>query len=942
MRNLPANILERNINYFNGYANNNYSDYLSVSDSDVDKSSDFKLYINIIRKRKWCVILSLFIIFPFVVISMLSERPSYESKSRILIEKDIPKILDIQELQKIDASQEFFQTERVLINSRENVEEVVNILQLDKKPQKEKSLFENIIAMVVEFPKQIKALITWSMSMIATPPENANAIVVDPDEVRRLEAIQVFTDSVTVSPIVDTRLVDVVIKGDNPQEVAQQVNTLVDVYLRKNLEKKLATSQKAIDWLTKKTTDIKEKMQTAERALQSFKEKKSVVSIDFDGKRNLIQERLAGLHAAYTQANTARIDFESRLNKVKSLSVDNIENIENVVTISDVSIVRNLRQKYLDLLAQYKDSSETFTPKHPKMIQLQAQVEEAKNTLNRELKKIVSAMQSEYNILRSKENLLSRELNEQKESTLGLNNDMITYAALQNDVENQRNLYQDAAKRLEEIKLTQASTTNNIAVVERASVPLEPTPSKKALTLMVGIVFGVTTGVGLALVKEYVANRFKNLDEIESYLRIPFLGAIPHYGVSRRRGALPIALSDPTSAAAEAYRLLRTRIFPSASGIQALLITSAVPAEGKTTTAANLGVSFAQLGLNVLILGMDLRRPTLNRQFHLSKDKGLTTLLVGQEEEWQSMLFDTGMPNLKILPAGPIPANPSDLLCLGSLRRLLDQFKRTFDLILVDAPLVLSLPDVEILAPDMDGVILVHDLSLCDKKSVLEARRRLDRVGARILGLVLNNVEKGNQQYYYHSYYPNYHIDKAVFYKDNKHNNNYNRNYIDSSESREALMVPIQTKLRVNDSKIDIIVHEFQLQKEINGMRLFDDLNFLVLNVEIYNKLDIPYYFNPRSVRLYVDTPGDYGLSLSKAMNDMRNDLSQIAENDSVYKYSEVTQTLKDGMVQERVVQPHGRERGEIVFEIPENIYNFVLYHDSEFINISISSIRSA
>jgi capsular exopolysaccharide synthesis family protein len=937
MKNLPANPFERQITRSHSYTNASYADRINIRDSEVDKSEDMKLYLNIIKRRKWCIILSSFIFFSLAVIAALAEKTLYESKSRILIEKDIPKIFNVQELQQVDTSLEFFQTESFLVNSRENVEELVNILQLDKKPPEEESFLGKILRVVGGSKQFIKALLAWGMNMTASPTE---PVAVDPAEMQRLQAIKAFLETVTVTPLTDTRLVDVAIQGDNPQETTQQVNTLVEVYLRKNLEKKLETSRKAIDWLTKKTADLKEQMQGAEQALQSFREKKKVVSLDLDGRRNIIQERLAGLHSAYTQANTARIDYETRLNKVRALSVDNIENIENITTLVDTSIIRNLRQKYLDALAEYKNSAEVLTPKHPRMVQLQSQVDVTKSAINQELQKIVNAMQSEYNILRSKESSLTRELNAQKESTLDLNNDMITYAALQNEVENQRALYNEAAKRLEEIKLTQASITNNIKVVDKASVPLEPTPSKKMLKLVLGLALGGTTGIGLAFIKEYFANRFKNLDEIESYLRIPFLGAIPRYTVSRRQGALPIALSDPTSAAAEAYRLLRTRIFPSASEIQTLLITSAVAGEGKTTTSTNLGISFAQLGLKVLILDLDLRRPTLHRQFQLSKDKGLTTLLLGQEEEWQSMLFDTGMPNLKILPAGPIPANPSDILCLGSLRRFMDQFKKTFDLVLVDAPLILSLPDVEILAPDMDGVIIVHDLGRCDKKTVFEALRSLERVGARILGLVLNNIEKGNQQYYYHSYYPSYHIDNAVSYKYNHlvHSNSS----IGSSDPKNALDVIHKSKHQPNNSKIDIVVQGFQIKKEINGMRLFDNSNFLILDIEVYSKLDTPYYFNPRSVKLYVDAPEDYGLSLSKAMDDIRSDPSQDTESDSIYKYSEVTQTLENGMVQERVIDPHCREMGAIVFQIPENICSFMLCHDNEFISISVSSIKNA
>jgi capsular exopolysaccharide synthesis family protein len=873
----------------------------------------------------------LFIITPFAALTMLSEKPIYSAKARVLIEKNTPQVLAIQDVVRNDPSEDFYQTEFSLIKSRENLEEVVNILQLDKKPPVEASFFQRFTSVIITWPKKAIRQIKSQVMMIAAGGEatNETSVIVDPAELRRMEAVNALQLATQVVPIEGTRLVDVSITGEDPREVAQQVNTLLEVYVWKNLEKRLETSRKAINWLTNKTADLKEKMQASDRALQDFREKKNLVSVDFEGKRNIIQERLISLYNAYAQANTARIDFEIRFNKVKSLSVDNLENIENLSLIGDPSIVRGLRQSYLDLLTQYRNTAETFTSKHPRMVQLQAQIDETKRALNQELQKAMNAMQTEYNILRSRESTLARELNTQKDSTLGLNNDMAVYATLQRDADNQRNLYADTAKRLEEIKLTQASIINNVQIVENATVPLLPM-SSKGMLIFVGSVFaGGMFGIGLAFIKEYFANRFRNADEIEQYLRIPFLGIIPHYGMSKRYGNLPISLREPMSAPAEAYRLLRTRIYPDLLGMKTLLITSAVPSEGKTTTAANLGVTLAQLGLKVLLVDTDLRRPALHRQFQLKKERGLTTVLA-QEAEWENVVSETLMPNLKVLPSGPLPYNPSDLLCLGSLRQLFEELKRSFDLILVDAPLALSLPDVEILAPDMDGVLLVHDPKQSDKKRVLESRRRLDHMHSNILGIVLNNIESGNQQYYYHSYYSGYHINAPT-------NHQIGRHLEMIETAKKITRMPTKANIAVNNQNVNMIIHNFQIQKEVNGRVSFDDLVFLILDLEIFNKLDAPYYFCPESTKLYVEKPENYGRSLSKILGESHQGI----ETDSMYKYSEITEALDNGLIQERIIPPQEKIRGEIAFQVPEKVYNFILTHENEYIAISISPINT-
>jgi capsular exopolysaccharide synthesis family protein len=742
-------------------------EYMAVNGpaAEADSAEHARLYIEVLRRRKWCIITPLLIVLPFLMVNLAIEKPSYMAKTRVLIEKDAPQVLQIQDIIQNDPSLDFYQTEASLITSRDNLAEVVKLLQLDQQLPEDPWLIQAINTAL----KTIRQLKTQVMTRLATTlgNETPSPAVVDPDELRRMRAIDVLLPTIQVLPVEATRLVDVSITGVDPWEVTQQVNTLIEVYGRKNREKRLETSRQAIDWLTRKSADLYDKMQAAEKALQDFREKNNLVALDADGKRNLIQERLGSIYTAYAQANTARMDFETRFTKITGLSAENLENIENLSLLGDNTIIWRLRQTYLELLAQYRNTAQTYTPKHPALVQLQAQIDETKRALHQELQKTVQAMQAEYNILRSKEGTLSRELNTQKDSTLGLGHDMIAYAALQREADNHRNLYLETAKRLEELKLTQASITDNVMVVEKAIVPLLPVSSQATLKLLGSLVLSGMFGVGLVFIKEYFANRFTNTDEMERYLRLSFLGVIPRYAVNKRRGGGLIALHEPMSAAAEAYCLLRTRIFSLMHGMRMLLVTSACPAEGKSTTIANLGVSFAQLGLKVLLVDADLRRPTLHRQFQLPKDRGLTTIL-RQEADWQSVLCETRMPNLHVLPAGPLSHNPSDLLCLGSLRQLFDQVTREFDLVLVDAPLILSLPDVEILASDMDAVVLVHDSTQCDKKSVLEARRHLERVRANTLGIVWNNIEPGNQ-YYYHRYARSYQIDSPVSHYDHPH-----------------------------------------------------------------------------------------------------------------------------------------------------------------------------
>jgi capsular exopolysaccharide synthesis family protein len=273
--------------------------------------------------------------------------------------------------------------------------------------------------------------------------------------------------------------------------------------------------------------------------------------------------------------------------------------------------------------------------------------------------------------------------------------------------------------------------------------------------VFLGIIIALGLGTGLAFVVDLLDKRFKTTDDAERHLGIPFLGLIPRYRTKKTR---LITLHDRWSSAAEAYRSLRTWIQRASSSephaSQTVLITSALAGEGKSTTGANLAMSFGHLGWKTLLVDADMRRPTLHRMFNVSPATGLVDVLA-YGVEWQQVLQPTAMDNVKVLPVGRRPENPSELLSTHQMRHLLADLRQAFDIIIVDASVTLSIPDVVVLAPHMDSVLLVHYPTKGNKDATLEAKKTLDRAGARLLGVVFNRVSPKEQRSYYYgkSYY---------------------------------------------------------------------------------------------------------------------------------------------------------------------------------------------
>jgi polysaccharide biosynthesis transport protein len=768
----------------------NYT-YVEPLDSNVQKEA-LNFYFNVLKRRKWHIILTTFFIIPIVALNMISEEKTYATSARLLIEDDSPQILNIKEIQAPDKSLSFFQTEYQLIQTQENIEEAIDILQLDQGTPPKKPTFIAKMKAVVALPKEILGFLKNTMlSAVPQSSENDDGPLLTPDEGRRRQAINQFYQSLQVQPQPNTKLVDIRISGLDPQLVAQQANTLAEIYVRKNLEKKLEVNRKAQTWLTEQIEVLQKQMYDAELKLKKLREGKKFVSLDTEEKKGFILTELNDLNNEYGKIHKDRINVESQLRHIESLR--NKDDIE-VVRSLDSNTITQLKQRSLNLKDDYAGLINKYEKNHPVVIQKRLQMDEVRDNIEEELQKMVRSVKVEYNAIRTKELALEKEINKKKEEAIRFDDDIITYNTLKHDVDSYRKFYSEASQRLQEIKLTQAQTTSNIKIVEKASVPLQPLPSRNTLKMTLSVIIGCSIGIGFAFIRDYVDPHLKDIDEVERHLQIPCLSVIPHItsgldpsiayssslwtrqespGTRAKRRSWPSTLFRGTTSdrradrslmhhhittlhnkggtILEAYNLLRTRLQSSSPDIKTLLVTSAVPSEGRSTTTVLLGMAFARLGRKVLLVDTDLRQPSLHGRLRVQNNAGLIDILA-QEHEWQQVVQDTSLTYLQILPAGAGPHGyPSDVLGLATMQKLVEHLRNAFDLVIFDAPSMLSLPDAEILAPAMDGVLLIHSPGKCTKEDILEATRVVQRAGGSILGVVINNVGQKEQKYYYNS-----------------------------------------------------------------------------------------------------------------------------------------------------------------------------------------------
>jgi capsular exopolysaccharide synthesis family protein len=921
--------------------------YQILPENITEQTINVHEILNLIRRKILLILLPILIIFPIVAMNIYIQEQVYQAVSTILIDDINPKYLtDIQDIIAIDKSQDFFKTQLEIIKNRSIAEEVIDALQIHKRPRKEYNEIVKKIKYILHIPKigikkfeetfaKITDHITASPKAMSILPQQANY---DPAEEYRQMVINQLQLAITAKQREGTKLVDIMVRGDDPQDAAKQANMVAQIYIRQNLEKKLDVSRKAVSWLTKEEAVLREKVRNAELALQDFRERNKIVSFDIEERQNIVLQNLVSLNSTYMNVQKERLEIQSKINNLKYLIHKDVEDIENFLDVIENNLIRDLRTKFLELKSQIANLRNILTERHPRMVAINSQMQEIKSHINNEIKKIINGMQINLNNLISKEENLNKMLNEQKNKVLNLNNDFITFNSLKNELEINRDLYLSVSKRLREAKLTEALETNNVKIVQHALVPSRPVPSRSILIMALSIVASFGLGVGMALVGDQLDQRFKSPQDVEQGLGIPLLGVIPHYRLRKRKNIRLIVLHEPWSVASEAYRSIRTWLqLSSPTAPRTILITSAVPGEGKSTTSANLAVAFAQLGKKVLLIDADLRRPAVHRIFHLTNRAGLADILAGKAE-WQHVVQDSKIENLQIMLAGPIPTNPAELLSTGKIGNLLETLKDFFDIVICDSPVQLSIPDVAIIAPDMDAVLLVHRPSKVDKEKILEAKKLLERAGATVVGIVLNNVSKKDQKHHY-SYYYGYSYYSPKIYKNSIEDQHSHANGSMLIESNIEKLDEFQK----NPAKEKTILSITNIENEnpeisMKIMEIFsyesDDQILLILDVEVINTYDREYMFSHEPICLLSIDRSYYNV-LAKYFSERKSlnyeEYMTCGKYENSYKCDPMTVKLERGLGKEEYIDAKSRKSGLLAYWVPKETECYILtYIDGE------------
>jgi polysaccharide biosynthesis transport protein len=618
-----------------------------------------------------------------------------------------------------------------------------------------------------------------------------------------------FRSRLRVSLIKGTRLIDVAYTDTDSNRSTEIANAVVDAYMNEYTQARYQASSRASSWLANELTDLKDKVATSQAKVDQFQRDSGLTGVSISsmgGKsqngsplssssENIPLERLLELNRDLTNAEVSRIAKEAIYRMAETQDPDVVLGIGTSTLVTgpgadsslahgsqDLALLQQLRQQKAQVGVDLASSSVKYGAKNPAIIQLENQNAALDAQIHEELDRIRARAKNDLDLARLAESGIRQQISVQEQEVNKVNEKADQLVLLQEEALSSREIYQDLYSKLEEASVTAGMKASNVTLVNPARTPSRPSSPRKALMLGLGGILGLAFGLIAAFLWDYFDDSIKTPEQVEQITSIPLIGAIPDfaqkqstaekYGLTQSKAPeLPEGRSvswlirAPRSHVSEAYRTLRTALLLSKIDAppKVMLIMSGSPSEGKSTTCLNTAVAFAMRGDKVLYLDADLRRPRAHITFGCANDAGLSNCLTSGLDFHKALKPHQEVETLFLLPAGPHPPNPSELLGSKRFSELLTEMKNEFDYVFIDSPPVLLVTDAQLLSSLVDGYIMVLRTNKTTKRALQRSLSLMKSTGASALGIVVNALSASSASYSSYGYYgkgSGYYVDE--------------------------------------------------------------------------------------------------------------------------------------------------------------------------------------
>lgn len=591
------------------------------------------------------------------------------------------------------------------------------------------------------------------VSPVSTPESYTNdGLTAD----QREGCLYLFHQNLKVKLRPNTELVEVHFKSPDPKQAAEVANTLVRMYIQETFESRYDAANQISQWITQQLNDVKATAEADQRQLADLQRKSGIIGPSDND--NTITDKLRQVNQELTNAEADRIVKEAQYKMVQT------RNPDTVAAATQDPTLQVLRSHEAQLKLQYAQLDTKFGQGYPPLHEVTNELKETEQSINAEMDRVTLKVKDDYLTALQTEEMLRAEYNQQKQQTYALNSDAAQYAILQREVQSNRDLYENLQLKLKQAGISAGLSSSNTTVVDYARPGTRPVDPKVPLDIAIGFAGGLFLGIGIAFVRTSLDTTVRDLEETELLTGLPAIAYVPKIPGAGKRGAgsadksghVPalVALHSPKSTVAEAFRAMRSSLLLSRPGgvPKVILITSSIPSEGKSVVSTNLAIVLAQSGSRVLLVGADLRKPTIHHVFHIPYGTGLSAVLASDADPKDHIVNFPELPMLDLMAAGPQPPFPAEMLASAKMRELLAKWREEYDYIVLDSPPVSMVTDAVVLSPMADVVLLVARMGTVTRGALRISRGLLTRSQAPMGGVVLNSIDQGAMYYYYGSY----------------------------------------------------------------------------------------------------------------------------------------------------------------------------------------------
>jgi len=682
------------------------------SEEGASKLPDWREGVAILMERIWLGVFVATAVFLFLVLNAYRQTPYYRSTATLLVEAQIPKILNYQDILAFNTRNlEYFNTHINALHSRQMMEQALTESGLLANPA--------------------------FFSSIETPEGKVAAT-------RKL---------VSIIPVEKSRMINISVEYPDPQVASDLANALAHSYIQQDLDNRMGASMEAIEWLRARSDEYRKKLEEGFLQLQEYREETGSVSLEED--QNIVIEKLKALNAALTLVQTERIQAETMWESVQAQIDDRVPMTKVASLLEDLSVQASL-EKLQEQQREVARLQQRYKKRHPDL----KQAIELEKKLQKQLEEVgtdsIHAMKSRFEMLVSREKSLQKVLKKQEQAAFDLDRKLVRYNQLKRSIEADEEIHQAVIARMNEASISESMPTDIIRLVEEARPAKVPFRPRMGQAVVRGIALGLILGVGVIFLFYYADHRFRRNEEVERLLGLPVLSTLPLMEEDSIRERGLITHLKHSSEVTEAFRTLRASLLLKEEMHKApvLMITSAGSGEGKSLVSSNLAISLAQDGRRTLLVGADLRRPVLSQTFGFDKKvSGLVDILRG-EICWREALLQHEIPNLDVLPSGRIASHSAELLGRKPFAEFLRDVRGIYDHIILDAPPILGASDSLVLLLNVDAVLFVIRYGITHSMGARHAIRKMQESKIPCLGCIMNGVNFRTlaNAYYYRRY----------------------------------------------------------------------------------------------------------------------------------------------------------------------------------------------